>query len=532
MKKISILDAQSTLKNSQSGGKRPLAGRNAYLFNLALRLQNEGLSDEEIFKRLHTENAAADPQKHPNFSEGPLGDKELQGLIESSKRYKRPVRRLLHPEEALSKMNKEYAIVMEAGKTIAFSCKHEQTMNRMIHIRHSLVDIKNFHREPVLIRSNAENEPTKTEPLGKFWAEHPEAKRYKSVVFSPGKTEEDCYNLWKGFAVEPRAGDWSLLRAHIYENVCSGNDEWYRYFMGWMARMVQQPDCPGEVAVALRGGKGVGKSITFRHIGRLFGQHFLQISNSKHLVGNFNAHLQDTIFLFADEAFYAGDKKQEPILKTIITEPVLFIEPKNVNAYSCPNYLHLAMASNNRWIVPSSGDERRYFVLDVSLARQQDSEYFGAIDRQMKSGGYEALLYDLMHHDISTFDVRKVPSTRALEEQKMQSLEPLDLWLLDRLNAGTWFLNLPQQVLYTYTIPQDHWRGPIPVHDIQQEYLLGMKDQGQGFRQWSTQLGMYFSKTFPNMKRKGNKYCFPSLQECRENFEEAKQTRFDWPETE
>ena len=37
------------------------------------------------------------------------------------------------------------------------------------------------------------------------------------------------------------------------------------------------------------------------------GQHALKISNAKHLVGNFNSHLRDCVFLFADEAFFAGD---------------------------------------------------------------------------------------------------------------------------------------------------------------------------------------------------------------------------------
>ena len=95
---------------------------------------------------------------------------------------------------------------------------------------------------------------------------------------------------------------------HIRSNVCQGNQQYYVYLLGWMARLVQKPNQTGEVAIVLRGGKGVGKSFFAKHFGKLFGRHYLEVSNSSHLVGNFNAHLRDTVLLFADEAFYANDK--------------------------------------------------------------------------------------------------------------------------------------------------------------------------------------------------------------------------------
>jgi hypothetical protein len=56
--------------------------------------------------------------------------------------------------------------------------------------------------------------------------------------------------------------------------------------------------------------------------GGLFGRHALTISNQKHLVGNFNAHLMDKAVLFVDEAYWAGDKSGEGVLKNTITQPL------------------------------------------------------------------------------------------------------------------------------------------------------------------------------------------------------------------
>ena len=96
--------------------------------------------------------------------------------------------------------------------------------------------------------------------------------------------------------------------------------------------MVQHPAEQGETAVVMRGGEGTGKGTLARALKRILGQHALAISNAKHLTGNFNAHLRDAVFLFADEAFYAGDKQHVGVLKRMITEPNLMIAAKYQNA--------------------------------------------------------------------------------------------------------------------------------------------------------------------------------------------------------
>ena len=48
--------------------------------------------------------------------------------------------------------------------------------------------------------------------------------------------------------------------------------------------------------------------------------HALQITHAKHLTGAFNAHMRTVLFMFADEAFFAGDKANEGALKGLITE--------------------------------------------------------------------------------------------------------------------------------------------------------------------------------------------------------------------
>ena len=212
----------------------------------------------------------------------------------------------------------------------------------------------------------------------------------------------------------------------------AGNSEYSEYLLGWMAYAAQHPGRQGEVAVVLRGKEGVGKGVFAKEFGRLFGSHFKHIVNAKHLVGHFNAHLQHCSVLFADEAFFAGDRSHESVLKGLITEETILMEPKGVDSYSVRNCIHLIMSSNSDWVVPAGADARRYFVLDVRRAHMQDHKYFAAIARQMDNGGRAALLHYLLNLDISGFDVRAVPQTAALADQKTRSRRGVDRLGRDR----------------------------------------------------------------------------------------------------
>src|SRR4030095_9825416 len=109
------------------------------------------------------------------------------------------------------------------------------------------------------------------------------------------------------------------------------------------------PERPAEVALVLRGGRGTGKGVFARAVGHLFGPHFVHVSSARQLLGNFNAHLQDAIVVFADEVFLAGDRHVEVVLKTLITEPTIQIERKYRALVTAKNLIHLIIASNEDW---------------------------------------------------------------------------------------------------------------------------------------------------------------------------------------
>jgi hypothetical protein len=341
-------------------------------------------------------------------------------------------------EEKLATLNRHSAVVNEAGKCIIFKRTRDPAFdNREVLERITFDDFARMYLNrwvEVIVRKitkkGVEYAISKRK-LAPWWLEHGRRRQYLGgVTFDPSnRAPGNFLNLWRGFAVTPQPGDWSLMKDHIFKVICRGEPSDNEYVLNWLARLVQHPEEPGEVALVIRSTeKGTGKSLFGRYVVRLFGHHGMHITHAPHLTGRFNAHLHDCCVLFADEAFFAGDKAHEGALKGLITEYTLVIEGKYRNVITVRNRLHVLIVSNKDWVVPASIDERRWAVFEALDIHQGDRTYFRAIIEQMDNGGLAAMLHELLHRDIRTFEVRDVPQTAALQAQKALSLTSLQRW--------------------------------------------------------------------------------------------------------
>jgi hypothetical protein len=378
--------------------------------------------------------------------------------------------------------NARYFVVNENGKACIYSRRHDPILNRRLFDRLAFSDFaKLFANRFVQVGVTKKGKPV-LRNAADLWIKDADRHQYiGGVVFDPAGRDcgPDILNLWEGFAVKPRAGSWPKLQEHIHSVICDGDPIVSAYLFDWMADLVQNPACQGEVAVVLRGPEGCGKGTLAKALKYLLGQHGLAISNARHLTGNFNSHLRDVIFLFSDEAFFAGDRAHVGVLKALVTEPYLTVEGKYQNAVQMPNFLHVMMASNEDWVVPASLNSRRWLVLDVPATKVGDHAYFAAIyDELANGGGYAAMLHDLLNRDIRKSNLRAVPVTEALETQRKRSVDTITAWWLDCLHRGyvfesklgledhwgQWHDFLPTEVLfasYTRYCRDHHDRHPL-----------------------------------------------------------------------
>jgi len=432
------------------------------------------------------------------------------------------------PLDQVTQLNKNYAVSFWGSKAVIIH-EHEVNGERRVDFLNE-ADFKLILKNRLVTDENGE-----TVPLSQYWLRHEKRRQYEYTIFDPQSNSSNYFNLWTGFAVEPIEGDCSLYLDHMLVNICQGNKTLFDYLLAWMADSVQNPDRRPGVAVVLRGDRGTGKNIFVENFGKLFGPHFKQVTQTKHLTGNFNSHQRDCLILFANEAFWAGDKQSENVLKSLITEDTLMIELKGKDTVSMPNRMRIIMASNNDWIVPAGSDERRYFVLEVGNRNKQDTEYFNRLVDQMENGGREALLYYLLHYDLSGINLRQVPQTIALLEQKLKSLNSLAIYWYNCLNDG---LLSPEH---------ERWEGKIPTTSFFDWYIEMSKKSGKSHLEDAATFGKALAKLIPGLHRKrrihsvGMKdgtavrkkiwiYQFPSLDECRNQFEEYLSMKIEWSE--
>lgn len=335
----------------------------------------------------------------------------------------------------VEEFNKKFYVVRSFGNRCRVCWEEKDTHIKgrgFVLCQQSFPDFKNGFMNQLVqvgIKMNAAGDAApKYSDKATVWLNSPNRRQYESIVFLPNaQAAPDVRNLWRGFAFEPRKGDCTLYLSHLRDNVCKGDETKYRYLIGWMAYAVRNPHEQGHVAVVIQGEKGVGKNVAAEGFSRLWGQHAITVSDQQRITGNFNAHLRDKCVLICDEAFFAGDKRHEGVLKSIVTGSELNIEPKGVDSITVPNLLHIIVLGNDRWLVPATFEERRFFFVRCASTRIQDKAYFRAIQQQLDRGGYEALLHYLMLEvDLSSFEVREAPRTQELVSQMVETLRDVD----------------------------------------------------------------------------------------------------------
>jgi hypothetical protein len=416
-------------------------------------------------------------------------------------------------------------------------------------------DFLDIHSNKNIQKTVGAGDRTTVVNLAQEWLRWGNRTSYDAVVFDPGRRigkGHKVLNLWTDWSVQPKKGDWGLLRKLLHEGLCAGDDESFEYVLDWAAYMIQHPDKRAEVAVVFKGLKGTGKGTWGKVLAKLAGRHGMHISNQTHLTNHFNAHLRDCVFLFADEAMWAGDKRGEGELKRLITEPTITIEAKGKDAITARNMLHVMMASNEDWVVPASmEDERRFAVFDVDPKFRGNRTFFDALYKQLDDGGLAAILWDLKARDLSKFHPRsRVPMTRALADQKLRSLDYFDQWWYECLCRGSFGMGVHSV--------RGQWDGPAveeaiffrqDVQNAFMEFLGQSGDRHRGKRSLSTTIGERLLKRVPTLKggrvsvpsdfpgsveadshNRAYAYKLPSVSECRRAFEHQLGAELSWEE--
>lgn len=350
------------------------------------------------------------------------------------------------------------------------------------------------------------------------WLKSNNRRKYKGVMFDPRPTEvnNDYYNLWKGFTKKPIQGNCNLYWEHVKENICSNSNESYQYIRKWISLVFQKPH-EVHTALVLCGSQGVGKNSFIDPLGTLLGPHYAPLSSIAELISNFNYHLKNAVLIHANEALWGGNKKDIGALKAMITEKTCLIEGKGKDRIVVRNFKHIILSSNEDWPLHLDPDDRRFFVLRVSEKRKEDHQYFKSIQNELNNGGYEALLCDLLHEDLSNFNPRTLPSTSDSFAIKMRSSDSAHRYLYEVLCEGGFSIGEVREM------KRPVWQEIIPKNSAYEDYMLWCKKSGEDhlskalFGKTLNKIIVSMLDTRPGKARTWS-YKFPSLRQSRQEF--------------
>jgi hypothetical protein len=194
------------------------------------------------------------------------------------------------------------------------------------------------------------------------------------------------------------------------------------------------------------------------------------------------------------------------------------------------------ISSNNDWVIPAGMKERRFFVLNVSDSHRGDRDYFNVIFDQVNNGGREAMFHDLLRMNLTGINLRDVPTTGALSEQKLLSAGSIVKFWYSRLQAGSQLLG-------------EEWNDLVATELLHEQYVRWSRSMGFGRAEDISVFSRELRKMCPEIggpkrmcyttkadgitvTKRGSCLLYPDLNVCRQFFEEFTVSNISWPEDE
>jgi len=384
-----------------------------------------------------------------------------------------------------------------------------------------------------------------------IWLESPERRQYDEIIFDPrlppgGNDQTHVYNMFRGWPIKMDAKflkpasimkKWKKTRDHIHEVICRGNPLHTRWVLAWMSERFKHPERLAMVAIVLLGEEGAGKGTFATDIvgGCYHPQHFLPIASQELLTGRFNMHLADSLLVFADEAFFAGDPRGTGPLFAMITERTVMHEAKFLNAVPLPNMRAIIMASNNMLVIPAGPRARRFAVFEVDESHIRDYPYFQAIRDELADGGREEMLRYLLQEDFSDVNVYDAPMTGALMRQKELNFSP---------PIRYWFNLLRDRYVPQTAGPILAWENEmlVPISAFVRDYIdqpYMRKAHESKIRAAETELGITLARLIPSRRKRQLRaggtptryWELPALSMARAEFGKAIGGEYTWDDT-
>ena len=253
------------------------------------------------------------------------------------------------------------------------------------------------------------------------WLRWPLRHEVASMTYRPGAPRvisgSQVLNLWPGWGVESKKGrvePFLRLVEHLFHGAEPGVKDW---FLDWCAYPLQYPGVKLFTSVAMHGIKhGTGKSLIGYTLGRIYGRNFTEITQND-LHSNFNEWAEGKQFVLADDVTGGNQRRDADLLKKLVTQKELRVNPKYVPSYVVPDCINYFFTSNHPDAFFLEDDDRRFFIHEITVG-PLDEVFYADYDIWLAGGGAAAVFAWLLARDVSKFNPA-APALRTRAKDRM-----------------------------------------------------------------------------------------------------------------
>lgn len=216
-------------------------------------------------------------------------------------------------------------------------------------------------------------------PAAKLWSSDVYTMKVDNIIYKPEYPNKQpipgSYNMFCGWGTNVAVSSsvdlspFYKVMATLFEDEEDILEEFYKT----IACMLQRPWVKQHRFLLFRGSaEGAGKSFVLdiplkliNGVNKLQGPHSHALSDNcgTILEDSFNAIMMNKSYIVMSEVDDVGKKNTMNRLKALVTEPLLKIQPKHVDAYAIENLLLVAISTNERRLFQIDEKSRRPLVL-------------------------------------------------------------------------------------------------------------------------------------------------------------------------
>ena len=286
------------------------------------------------------------------------------------------------------------------------------------------------------------------------WLCDPDMRTYMDQDWIPyngvyKQTDNKIYNLFTGYSsvitspVPDNYLDYVKPFLEILLNLCEGEQRNLNFLLHYLAHIIQKPAEKMRFCIIFTGSQGTGKDTILVAMSKIFGTDMVQSeSNPENLIGKHATAIVKKLLVAFNESEARKTFDFEGIMKSLITEPTLIVNPKNMQPYSIKNVARPFINSNkdNPIKFDAVSKDRRFIAWKSTdtFSNPKYGNFWKQFYKLIDTSKFASSLYHYLNTiDISSYDFAKERLgvlTETYRDMCMKQLPPLVDFMVEYVN--------------------------------------------------------------------------------------------------